>query len=59
MTMQTQNAAEEEAILAIRAGVNNRYDEILIQIHPLAHRPEIISVRVRRGPAKIFEVSAG
>lgn len=57
--MQTQNAAEEEALLAIRAGVMNRYDEILIQIHPLAHRPEIISVRIRRGPARIFEVPAG
>ena len=57
--MQTNNAAEEEALLAIRAGVKNRYDEILIQIHPLPHRPEIISVRVRRGPAKIFEVAAG
>ena len=59
MTMQTQNAAEEEALLAIRSGVRNRYDEILIQIHPLAHRPEIISVRIRRGPARIFEVPEG
>ena len=54
--MLTQNKSEDEAVLAIRDHVNRGYGEILIQVQPKPGDPSKCKVRVRRGPAEIFEV---
>ena len=57
--MTTQSQAEEDLLKALRRHVAHGHGEIIVQIRPLAHRPNICSVRIQEGEGHLYEMARG